>query len=86
MGIHAPRSHRTRPDALTAIAASPAAVNAARDNAKLLDLARPAVVTKTVDYSLGARAPWWPKAEAPVLAELVRERRLPPSSHTKRGL
>lgn len=55
-----------------------AAVNAARDNAKLLDLARPVVVTKAVDYALGARAPWWPKAEAPVLAELVRERRLPP--------
>lgn len=58
-------------------AAELAAVNAARQSAKLLDLAHPTVVTKAVDYSLGSRAPWWPKAEAPVLAELVREGRLP---------
>ncbi len=55
-----------------------AAVEKARQNAKLLDLARPPVVTRSVDYHDGSRAPWWPKAEAPVLAELVREGRLPP--------
>jgi peptide/nickel transport system permease protein len=55
-----------------------AAVEASRQNAKLLDLAHPPVVTKAVDYAAGNKAPWWPKAEAPVLAELVREGRLPP--------
>ncbi len=38
----------------------------------------PPVVVQKVDYSLGARAAWWPKGESPMLAELVREGRLPP--------
>ncbi len=71
-----------RPDVVTPVAAPPAAelaaVEAAREKAKLLDLAHPPVVTKTVDYTAGSKAPWWPKAEAPVLAELVRDGRLPP--------
>jgi ABC-type dipeptide/oligopeptide/nickel transport system permease component/ABC-type transport system substrate-binding protein len=71
-----------RPDVTTPPAAPPpaelAAVEAARHNAKLLDLAQPTVITQTVDYAAGARGGWWPKAEAPVLAELVREGRLPP--------
>lgn len=70
-----------RPDVLTPSAppspAELAVVEVARKNAKLLDLAHPMVVTKSVDYSIGARAPWWPQAQAPVLAELVREGRLP---------
>lgn len=71
-----------RPDVITPAGAPPAAelasVEASRRAAKLLDLAHPSVVTKAVDYAVGARAPWWPKAEAPVLAELVREHHLPP--------
>ena len=71
-----------RPDVTTTAAPPPAAelaaVESARRNARLLDLAHPAVITKTVDYAVGARAAWWPKAEASVLAELVREGRLPP--------
>lgn len=31
-----------------------------------------------VDYAQGRRAAWWPKTEAPVLADLVKEGRLPP--------
>jgi peptide/nickel transport system permease protein len=71
-----------RPDVVTPAEAPPAAelaaVEASRHNAKLLDLAHPTIVTKTVDYTAGNKAPWWPRAEAPVLAELVREGRLPP--------
>lgn len=53
-------------------------VELARKNAARLDPARAPVITKIVDYAEGAVAAWWPKGEAPVLAELVRERKLPP--------
>lgn len=33
---------------------------------------------RPVDYSQGRRAAWWPKGEAPVLAELVQAGHLPP--------
>ena len=35
-------------------------------------------IQQDVDYAQGRRAPWWPKGEAPVLAELVKIGRLPP--------
>jgi ABC-type transport system substrate-binding protein len=38
----------------------------------------PPVVVQTVDYPAGSQAAWWPKGEAPVLAALVREGKLPP--------
>lgn len=38
----------------------------------------PPRITQPVDYTEGPRATWWPKGEAPVLAELVREGKLPP--------
>ncbi len=43
-----------------------------------IDPANPPILVKDVDYSLGGRAPWFPKGEAPILAELVREGALPP--------
>lgn len=55
-----------------------AAVTTARRNAKTLDLAHPLVITRNVDYRAGSSAAWWPKGESPILAELVREGRLPP--------
>jgi ABC-type dipeptide/oligopeptide/nickel transport system permease component/ABC-type transport system substrate-binding protein len=71
-----------RPDVSTPPPARPpaelAAIEAARKNAQRLDLAHPPVVTKIVDYTEGARARWWPRREAPVLDELVREKKLPP--------
>src|SRR5258708_26454153 len=54
------------------------AVERARREASQLDLQHPPVLTRNVNYSEGARAAWWPRNEAPVLAELVREGRLPP--------
>ncbi|MGD0092022.1 MAG: ABC transporter substrate-binding protein [Planctomycetota bacterium] len=36
------------------------------------------VIFREVDYSLGPAAPWYPKGEAPILAELVHEGKLPP--------
>jgi peptide/nickel transport system permease protein len=70
-----------RPDVVTAPAPPPAAelatVETARKNARLLDLAHPSVVTRSVDYA-AVRPAWRPRGEAPVLAELVREGRLPP--------
>ena len=44
----------------------------------LLDPANPPVVQREVDYRKGPRGKWWPKNEAPVLAELVAENQLPP--------
>ncbi len=62
-------------------AAELAAVEQARKNAERLDLAHPPVITRAdIDYAAGAGAPWWPRGESPVLAELVREGRLPPVS------
>jgi ABC-type dipeptide/oligopeptide/nickel transport system permease component/ABC-type transport system substrate-binding protein len=36
------------------------------------------VIYREVDYAQGTSAPWYPKAEAPILAELVKEGKLPP--------
>lgn len=38
----------------------------------------PPVIIRRVDYSAGPSAPWYPKSESPILAELVREGKLPP--------
>jgi ABC-type dipeptide/oligopeptide/nickel transport system permease component/ABC-type transport system substrate-binding protein len=37
----------------------------------------PLILLREVDYSKGRKAAWWPKGEAPVLAELVEEGKLP---------
>ncbi|MBI5771314.1 MAG: ABC transporter permease subunit [Verrucomicrobia bacterium] len=55
-----------------------AKVQAARQSAQRLDLDRPTVIARQVDYAAAGRQPWRPRGEAPVLAELVREGRLPP--------
>lgn len=71
-----------RPDVQTPPAPPPAAelaaIVVARENAARIDREHPPVVVQTVNYAAGPRAPWWPKSEAPVLAALVREGRLPP--------
>jgi len=59
-------------------AAELAVVETARQHAKLLDLAHPTVITRAVDYAAAGRPAWRPRGEAPVLADLVREGRLPP--------
>lgn len=71
-----------RPDVVTPPAQPPAAelaiVEAARRSAVSFDSTQAPVVTQTVDYDQGAKAAWWPKSEAPVLAELAHEKKLPP--------
>jgi ABC-type dipeptide/oligopeptide/nickel transport system permease component/ABC-type transport system substrate-binding protein len=70
-----------RPDIVTAPAAPPPAelaeVEQARERARRLDLVNPPVIARSVDY-MEASAAWQPRGEAPILAELVREGRLPP--------
>ncbi|MEI6466772.1 MAG: ABC transporter substrate-binding protein, partial [Verrucomicrobiota bacterium] len=53
-------------------------VEASRRKAETLDLAHPPVIARAVDYAAPGPQPWHPKGEAPVLAELVAEGRLPP--------
>jgi ABC-type dipeptide/oligopeptide/nickel transport system permease component/ABC-type transport system substrate-binding protein len=43
-----------------------------------LDPNHPIRIQVDVDYSEGDKAPWYPKGEAPILAELVKAGRLPP--------
>lgn len=59
-------------------AAELATIEAARAGAARIDRDHPAVIVQTVDYTQGSVAAWWPKGEAPVLAQLVGEGRLPP--------
>jgi len=70
-----------RPDVKTPPAPPPAAelaaVEKARENSRRLNLASPPVITRAVDYT-AVRPAWRPRGEAPVLASLVREGRLPP--------
>lgn len=70
-----------RPDVATSPAppapAELAAVQEARKKAQRIDLANPPVITREVNYTAGTAAAWWPRGEAPVLAELVREGQLP---------
>ncbi len=55
-----------------------AVVEAARARAERLDLARPPVLVREVDYAAPGPSAWEPRGEAPVLTELVREGWLPP--------
>lgn len=59
-------------------AAELAAVEKARRDAQALDLAAPPVIVQPADYAAAGPQPWHPRGEAPVLADLVREGRLPP--------
>ena len=59
-------------------AAEVAAVVAARSRADSLAGQSRIRIAQPVDYDAGPAAPWWPKHEAPILAELVQEGRLPP--------
>ncbi|NQT52463.1 ABC transporter substrate-binding protein, partial [bacterium] len=43
-----------------------------------LDKDNPPTLWRDVDYSRGKAAPWFPKGEAPVLADLVKQGKLPP--------
>jgi ABC-type dipeptide/oligopeptide/nickel transport system permease component/ABC-type transport system substrate-binding protein len=43
-----------------------------------IDPDHPPVLWRDVDYSQGASAAWYPKGEAPILADLVAEGKLPP--------
>jgi ABC-type transport system substrate-binding protein len=52
------------------------AVEAIRDVS--FDKDNPIRLHKDVDYSEGESAKWYPKGEAPILAELVKEGKLPP--------
>ena len=42
------------------------------------DSDKPLVLHRDVDYSQGPSAPWYPKGEAPILADLVGQGKLPP--------
>ncbi|HVU35676.1 MAG TPA: ABC transporter substrate-binding protein [Opitutaceae bacterium] len=53
-----------------------ASVEASRD--VTLDRKHPPVVVQAVDYSRGSAAPWWPRHESPLLANLERAGKLPP--------
>jgi ABC-type dipeptide/oligopeptide/nickel transport system permease component/ABC-type transport system substrate-binding protein len=71
-----------RPDVETAPLPPPAnelaAVNRSREDSRHLDLANPPVIARAIDYSADGRQSWHPRGESPILAELVREGRLPP--------
>lgn len=43
-----------------------------------LDPGHPVQFVQEVDYSQGRSAPWYPKGESPILADLVRQGKLPP--------
>jgi ABC-type transport system substrate-binding protein len=59
-------------------AAEVAAVMTAREQAQSLEGQPRIRITQAVDYREGPRAAWWPSHEAPMLAELVHEGKLPP--------
>ncbi|HEY0943982.1 MAG TPA: ABC transporter substrate-binding protein [Opitutaceae bacterium] len=69
-----------RPDVSTRPSPPDAAEVARVTELRRAALARenPPRVQRDVDYAKGARAAWWPREEAPVLAKLVEEGRLPP--------
>jgi len=68
-----------RPDVMTApLPPDPDLLAEVQEARKLtLNRSNPPRLQRDVDYSQGAAAPWWPKGEAPVLAELVAEAKLP---------
>ncbi len=55
-----------------------AQVQRVRAEAERIDPANPPVVHRPVDYGAAGPQPWSPRGQAPVLADLVREGRLPP--------
>ncbi|MDB6092771.1 MAG: hypothetical protein JWM32_333 [Verrucomicrobia bacterium] len=58
---------------------SAAAAAAAREMRDVrLDPVHPTIVRTGINYAEGPAAAWWPKAESPILADLVREGKLPP--------
>jgi ABC-type dipeptide/oligopeptide/nickel transport system permease component/ABC-type transport system substrate-binding protein len=59
-------------------AAEVAAVKVARQQAQSLEGQRRIRIAQPVDYREGPGAAWWPVHEAPMLAELVGEGKLPP--------
>jgi ABC-type dipeptide/oligopeptide/nickel transport system permease component/ABC-type transport system substrate-binding protein len=54
------------------------AVVQARRGAREIDLLHPPVITQAVDYNRREQASWWPRHEAPIMADLVRDGQLPP--------
>jgi ABC-type dipeptide/oligopeptide/nickel transport system permease component/ABC-type transport system substrate-binding protein len=69
-----------RPDVSTPLPPPDEAMLAELTASRRLPLNRenPPRLQVEVDYGQGATAPWWPKGESPLLAELVAEGRLPP--------
>lgn len=69
-----------RPDVTTPPPAPEARALAEVEKSREMTLHRenPPRIQREVVYSQDPREPWWPKGEAPVLAELVREGKLPP--------
>ena len=71
-----------RPDVTTPSVPAPpaelAAVNRSREESRQLNLTNPPVMVRNVDYAAPTMQPWHPRGESPILAELVREGRLPP--------
>jgi peptide/nickel transport system permease protein len=69
-----------RPDVTLAPAAPDPEQLAEVERSRNLTLNRdhPPRIQRDVDYAVGRSAPWWPKGEAPVLAQLVQEGKLPP--------
>ncbi|MBM4016965.1 MAG: ABC transporter permease subunit [Planctomycetes bacterium] len=57
----------------------PEALREARESrATRIDPENPPVLYREVDYGEGPPAPWYPKGESPILAELAAEGKLPP--------
>lgn len=72
-----------RPDLSKPPPAQPPAAIAAAEKLRDIsfDASKPEAlprVQRDVDYRQARRAPWWPKGEAPVLADLVKAGKLPP--------
>lgn len=69
-----------RPDVITPLPPPDPVRLAEVTEARKLELHRdaPPRIQREVDYREGEAGAWWPKDEAPVLAELVREGKLPP--------
>jgi len=58
---------------------SPAEIRAVEESRNIrIDPARPVRLQVPVDYSAGDKAKWYPTGEAPMLAKLVRQGKLPP--------
>ncbi|HEX8463613.1 MAG TPA: ABC transporter substrate-binding protein [Abditibacterium sp.] len=69
-----------RPETLSAPIQHPAAQVKAMETSRdtSFDSKNPPVVQRDVDYAEGKAGAWHPKGESPILAELVKEKKLPP--------